>query len=147
MHLWDRVLPQAVITLNMLRTLRLNPKQSDSTHIDGQYDYNRAPMTPLGTRIIAHETPNSRRILAPHEQDGWYIGQALEHYRCYTVYMAKTRSEQFLEMVDFPPTEVTMTFQSSQDLATQPSKKLTHALLHPQPAGPFYQVGDEHSND
>jgi hypothetical protein len=26
MHLWDRLLPQAVITLNMLRTSRINPK-------------------------------------------------------------------------------------------------------------------------
>jgi hypothetical protein len=26
MHLWDRILPQAVITLNMLRTSGMNPK-------------------------------------------------------------------------------------------------------------------------
>jgi hypothetical protein len=28
-------------------------------------------------------------------------------------------------------------------LATQAAADLTHALLHPQPAGPFCQVGDE----
>jgi hypothetical protein len=50
MHLWDRLLPQEVITLNMLRISRINPKLSASTHIDGKYDYNRAPMTPMGTR-------------------------------------------------------------------------------------------------
>jgi hypothetical protein len=44
MHLWDRLLPQAVITLNMLRTSRINPKLSAATHIFGQYDFNRAPM-------------------------------------------------------------------------------------------------------
>jgi hypothetical protein len=77
MHLWDRLLPQGVITLNILRTSRINPKLSVSTHIDGQYDYNRSPMAPPGTRIIAHETPHSRRTWAPHEQDGWYIGPAL----------------------------------------------------------------------
>jgi hypothetical protein len=33
MHLWDRLLPQAVIILNMLRTLRINPKLSAATHI------------------------------------------------------------------------------------------------------------------
>jgi hypothetical protein len=77
MHLWDRLLPQAVITLNMLRTSRINPKLSASTHIDGQYDFNRAPMAPLVTRIIAHKTPSRRRTWAPHGQDGWYIGPAL----------------------------------------------------------------------
>jgi hypothetical protein len=40
MHLWDRLLPQAVIALNMLRTSRINPKFTASTHIDGQYDFN-----------------------------------------------------------------------------------------------------------
>jgi hypothetical protein len=54
MHLWDRLLPQAFITLNMLRTSRINPKLSAATHIFGQYDFNRAPMDPPGTRIIAH---------------------------------------------------------------------------------------------
>jgi hypothetical protein len=94
MHLWDRILPQAVMTLNMLRTSRINPKLSAATHIFGQYDFNRAPMAPPGTRIIAHETPGRRRTWAPHGQDGWYIGPALEHYRCYTVYTTKTRSNR-----------------------------------------------------
>jgi hypothetical protein len=93
MNLWDRLLPQAVITLNMLRKSRINTKLSASTHIDGQYDFNRAPMSPPGTRIIAHETPSRRRPWEPHGQDGWYIGPSLEHYRCYTVYVNKTRGE------------------------------------------------------
>jgi hypothetical protein len=33
MHLWDRLLPQAVMTLNMLRTSRIDPKLSAATHI------------------------------------------------------------------------------------------------------------------
>jgi hypothetical protein len=41
MHLWDRILPQAVMTLNMLRNSRINPKLSAATHIFGQYDFNR----------------------------------------------------------------------------------------------------------
>jgi predicted Abi (CAAX) family protease len=142
MHLWDRLLPQAVITLNMLRISRINPKLSASTHIDGQYDYNRAPMAPPGARIIAHETPNRRKTWAPHGQDGWYIGPALEHYRCYTVYISKTRSERVVEKVDHFPTEVPLPFLPSKDLATQTAKQITQVLLNPQPAGPFFQVGD-----
>jgi hypothetical protein len=143
MHLWDRLLPQAVMTLNMLRTSRINPKLSSPTHIFGQYDFNRAPMAPPGTRIIAHETPNKRRIWEPNVQDGWYIGPALEHYRCYTVYITRTRGNIIVETVVFPPEKFTLPFPSSQDLTTQATSDLTHALLHPQPAGPFYQVGNE----
>jgi hypothetical protein len=143
MHLWDRLLPQAVITLNMLRTSIINTKLSAATHIYGQYDFNRAPMAPPGTRIIAHETPNRRRTWAPHGQDGWYIGPALEHYRCYTVYITKTRGDRIVETVELFPEKFTLPFPSAQDLATQAAADLTHALLHPQPAGPFCKVGDE----
>jgi hypothetical protein len=100
-------------------------------------------MAPPGTRIIAHETPNRRRTWAPHGQDGWYIGPALEHYRCYTVYITKTRGERVVETADFFPETFKLPFPSAQDLATKAAAELTHALLHPQPAGPFCKVGDE----
>jgi hypothetical protein len=127
----------------MLRTSRINPKLSAATHIFVQYDFNRAPMAPSGTRIIAHETPNRRRTWAPHGQDGWHIGPALEHYQCYTVYITKTRGDRIVETVDFFSKKFTLPFPAAQDLATQAAADLTHALLHPQPAGPFCKVGDE----
>jgi hypothetical protein len=48
-----------------------------------------------------------------------------------------------VEKVEFFPEKITQPFPSSQDLATQAAADLTHALLHPQPAGPFCQVGNE----
>jgi hypothetical protein len=101
------------------------------------------PWHPPGTRTIAHETPGRRRTWAPHGQDGWYIGPALEHERCYTVYITNTRSNRIVETVDFFPQKFILPFPSSHDLATQAAADLTHALLNPQPAGPFCQVGDE----
>jgi hypothetical protein len=141
MHLWDILLPQAFITLNMLRTSRINPKLSATTHISGQYDFNRAPMAPPGTRIIAHETPSRRRTWAPHGQDGWYIGPALN--RCYTIYITKMRGDRIVETVEFFPEKFPLPFPSAQDLAIQTAADLTHALLHPQPAGPFCKVGEK----
>jgi hypothetical protein len=115
MHLWDRILPQAVMALNMLRTSRINPKLLAATHIFGQYDFNRATMAPPETRIIARETPGRRRPWAPNGQDGWYIGPTLEYYRCYTVYIMKTRSNRTLDTVEFFPHKLTLPFPSSQD--------------------------------
>jgi hypothetical protein len=143
MHLWDRILPQAVMKLNMLRTSRINPKLSPAIHIFVQHDFNRAPLAPPGTRIVAHETPGKRKTWAPHGQDGWYIGPALEHYRFYTVYITKTRSRRVVETVEFFPHKFKLPSPSSSELATQAAADLTHALLNPQPAGPFCQVGDE----
>jgi hypothetical protein len=101
MHMWDRLLPQAILTLNMLRMSRINSKVSAATHLDGQYEYNIASVATPGTRIIEHETPNRRRTWAPHGQAGWYIVPALEHHRCCKVYINKTRSERVVEAVDF----------------------------------------------
>jgi hypothetical protein len=47
-----------------------------------------------------------------------------------------------VETVDFFPEKFNLPFPSPQDLATQAAPDLTRALLHPQPAGPFFQVGD-----
>jgi hypothetical protein len=87
MHLWDRFLPHAVITLNILRKSSINTKLSAHTHLYGQYDYNRAPMTPPGTIILTHETPNRRRTWAPppmNKMDGmvdrrWSITDATQY--------------------------------------------------------------------
>jgi hypothetical protein len=80
MHLWDILLPQAVMTLNMLRTSIINPKISAAKHIFGQYDFNRAHMAPPGTIIIAHETPSRRRTWAPHGHHmGKMAGTLVQH--------------------------------------------------------------------
>jgi hypothetical protein len=43
----------------------------------------------------------------------------------------------------FFPRKITLPFPSFHALATQAAVDLTHALLHPQPAGPFCQAGNE----
>jgi hypothetical protein len=58
MHLWDRLLPQAEITLNLLRTSRLHPQLSTAAHYHGLMDYNKTAFAPPGCKIIAHEKPS-----------------------------------------------------------------------------------------
>jgi hypothetical protein len=41
MHLWDRLLPQAKITLNLLRTSSMHPQLSAAAHYHGLVDYNK----------------------------------------------------------------------------------------------------------
>mmetsp|Transcript_20180 Transcript_20180/g.41904 ORF Transcript_20180/g.41904 Transcript_20180/m.41904 type:complete len:183 (-) Transcript_20180:163-711(-) len=52
-HLWCRLIPQAVTTLNMLRPSRLNPKLSTYNQFFGNFDFNKTPLAPLGTKVIA----------------------------------------------------------------------------------------------
>jgi hypothetical protein len=70
MHVWDRLLPQAEITLNHLRTSRLHPQLSAAAHYHGLVDYNKTAFAPPGCKIITHEKPGKRRTCAPHGQHG-----------------------------------------------------------------------------
>jgi hypothetical protein len=142
MRLWDRILPQATTTLNLLRTSRLNPRLSSEAHLNGTFDFNRTPLAPLGTRVIVHETPEKRRSWAIHGQEGWYLGHAPEHYRCYRVFVTSTAAERIAETVDFFPATSNMPRTSSADAATKAASSLIHALQNPAPAAPFAALGD-----
>jgi hypothetical protein len=60
LHLWDRLLPQSTIALNLMIKSRLIPKVSAYAQLYRHYDFNQAPMAPPGTLIIAHEKPKQR---------------------------------------------------------------------------------------
>jgi hypothetical protein len=79
LHLWDRLLPQAEITLNILRTSRLHPQLSAAAHFHGLVDYNKTAFALPGCKIIAHEKPGKRRTWAPHGQHGYSLGPAMHH--------------------------------------------------------------------
>jgi hypothetical protein len=53
MHLWDFLLPQAEITLNLLRTSRLHPQLSLAAHFHGLIDYNKTAFSPPGCTLIS----------------------------------------------------------------------------------------------
>ena len=80
MHLWDKTLPQAELTLNLLRQSRINPKLSAWEQIHRCYDFNRPPIAPPGIRVKAHARPTQRQTWAPHTFNAWYIGPVMEHY-------------------------------------------------------------------
>jgi hypothetical protein len=55
----------------------------------------------------------------------------------------KQEETELWKQLIFFPEKIILPFPSSQDLATQAAADITHALLHPQPAGPFCKVGNE----
>ena len=51
---WDRLLPQIQITLNLIRKSIVNTKLSLYVYLFGNYDFNKAPLAPVGTKVISH---------------------------------------------------------------------------------------------
>ena len=51
LRLWDKI-PQAVISLNLLRPSRINPNLSAYAQLYGSYDYSAHPFAPPGIRVL-----------------------------------------------------------------------------------------------
>jgi hypothetical protein len=103
LHLWDRLLPQAKIPLNLLRTSRLHPQLSAAAHFHGLVEYNKTAFALPGCKIIAQEKPGKRRTWAPHGQHGYSLGPAMHHYQCQNVYISSTASERIVDTLEFFP--------------------------------------------
>jgi hypothetical protein len=144
MHLWDRLLPQAEITLNLMRTSRLHPQLSAAAHYHGLVDYNKTAFAPPGCKIIAHEKPGKRRTWAPHGQHGYsLLGPAMHHYRCQNVYISTTASKRIVDTLEFFPHNYQMPQLSSTDRLIMAAKDMTDAFQNPHPDVPFASVGDD----
>jgi hypothetical protein len=143
LHLWDRLLPQAEITLNLLQTSRLHPQLSAAAHFHGLVDYNKTAFAPPGCKIIAHKKPGKRRTWASHGQHGYSLGPAMHHYRCQNVYISATASERIVDTLEFFPHNYQMPQLSSTDRLIMAAKDMTDALQNPHPDVPFARVGDD----
>jgi hypothetical protein len=142
MHLWDRLLPQAEITLNLLRTSRLHPQLSAAAHYHGLVDYNKTAFDPPGWKTIVHEKPGKRRNWAPHGQHGYSLGPAMHHYRCQNIYITTTTSDRIVDTLEFFPHNYQMPQFSSTDRLLMAAKDMTDAFRNPHPDVPFTNVGD-----
>jgi hypothetical protein len=91
-------------------------------------------IAPLSLSPVIHEKPATRPTWSPHAVLGYYIRSAFDHYRCYTVYIVKTRKERISDTVVFFPEKVFMPIASFTDLAIAAGRDLTQALLNPAPA-------------
>jgi hypothetical protein len=100
-YLWDLLLPQAEFTLNLLRQATLNPRISAWEFFQGPFDFNKTPLGPVGCRVLIHAKPASCRSWDFRAKNGFYIGPALESYRCYKLVNADTKSQDISDTVEF----------------------------------------------
>jgi len=54
---WDRLLPQTILTLNILRNSNVAPKISGYAYHHGPFDYGRMPLAPLSCAVQLHVKP------------------------------------------------------------------------------------------
>ena len=58
--LWDKLLPQTELTLNLLRQSDIAPVISAWEDFNGTFNFDATPIAPLGSLIIIHTKPDPR---------------------------------------------------------------------------------------
>jgi hypothetical protein len=143
MHLWDRLLSQAEMTLSLMRTSCLHPQLSAAAHYHGLVDCNNTDFAPPGCKIIVHERRGKRRTWAHHGQHGYSLGPAMHHYRCQNVNISTTASKHIVDTLELFPHNYQMPQLSSTDRLLMAAKEMTDILQNPHLAFPFASVGDD----
>ncbi len=56
MRLWDKLLPQTILTLNLHCQSNVAPTVLAWQYVHGLFDYNKMPLTPMGWAVQIHES-------------------------------------------------------------------------------------------
>ena len=90
LYLWDELLPQTELTLNLLRSSRTCPNLSTYDHLNGIFDFNATPLAPPGCRALLYEDSLHRTNFGTHGVTAFYTGPTIAYYRCYQFFVPST---------------------------------------------------------
>ena len=136
-QLWCQFIEQGQDTLNMLRVSRINSKLSSYAALEGQFNFNKTPLAPVGTKALVFLDPNKRNTWQSHAVDAWYVGPAKQHYRNYKFFIPETKGYRITGSAKFFPAHCKMpaiepgdtVCLAAQDLIGAMNKNyLTHPL-------------------
>jgi hypothetical protein len=128
MNLWDRLLPQTVLALNLLRQSNLAPTVSAYQYIHGAFDYNKMPLAPMGCVVQILKRSEKRGSWAFNSIDRWHLHTSPEHYRWHVIYVKKTRSERISDTLHFKHKYIAQPTLMPEDTIVKALNDLTHAL-------------------
>ena len=77
---------------------------------------------------MAHVKPKNRRTWDVHGEAGFCIGTAMEHHRCFNVYITKTRATRVSDTVFFKHQYITNPRVTPETLVLKEAGELTSAL-------------------
>ena len=101
LELWPEFLEQIEFTLNLMRISPSGTSAWSSLH--GLADLNKSSIAPLEIKVVAHIPVKYRASWDSHGDVGFYVGRALDHYRCYKVWIPKTNDYRISDCLAWFP--------------------------------------------
>lgn len=107
--------------------VNVTPMVSAHAYLHKQFDYNQNLLAPLSCSIQFHNKPNRWRTWGEHSSNRWYLGPAIEHYCCHSIYICATKAKRITDTVFFKHewfsqpavTHATTFVKSLQDLTSE----------------------------
>jgi hypothetical protein len=127
---WDELLPQTVLTLNLLRQSNVAPNISAWAYHNSSFDYNRMPLVLMGCAVQFHIKPRRRKTFGEHSEDGFYLKTSEEHYRTHVIFVKKTRAKRLADTVFFKHKYITQPTITPADAFDNAFNKLRQAINH-----------------
>ena len=115
-HQWHKLVPQIILTLNLLRQLLVAPNILAYAYHHGNFNYNRMPLAPMGCAVQFHIKPNRCKSWGEHASDRWYLKTSPDHYRCHWIFVKATRAKQISDTVFFKHEYITQPTMTTDDL-------------------------------
>jgi hypothetical protein len=128
MQLWDRLLPQAILTLNLLCQSNTVPTILAWQYVHGNFDYNKIPLAPLGCAVQLYQSSEKQASWAANTIDGWYLQTLPEHYQCHIIYVKQTKSKRVSDTVFFKTKFITQPTMMLVDVITTHSNRTLYQM-------------------
>jgi hypothetical protein len=105
--LWDRLLPQTKIMINLIQQSNATPTVSAYTHLSGPFDYNKMPLALMGCQTQVHEKTNKCGTWSYHLVDRWYLFTSPKHYCTHKCHIRHTKNERLSNTIQFQHKRIT----------------------------------------
>ena len=99
--LWDMILPQTKLTLNLLRQATLLTYMSAWEYYNSPINYDATLFIPIGCKVSIHNKPVPRKNWDFRASDEFGIGSDHHHYRCHKVLDTTTKAIRVRNTVNF----------------------------------------------
>jgi hypothetical protein len=127
-----------------LESAPIFPGQSPHAYLYGNFDFNKTPLAPPGTKVVVHLKPDQRASWAYHGEDGWYVGPSME--RCVKCYLPSTAREHDVDTLQFFPKTVPFPKTSTEDYLRQAASDILAILQNPPTQLPFLAYDNSTTN-
>ena len=128
LQLWCELLPHAEITLNLLRQARANSKLSAYAILEGEFNFNKTPLAPPGTKALIFDDPKKRTSWAPRAKDAWFVSPAMKHYCCFKFFVPSSKGFQVAQTAKFFPSFSKMPTLTNEEYAILTARELVNIL-------------------